>query len=163
ARYEGALDLLTWDQAVRLAQLRLDSVSALARDRADHPSQPLWPLSETDLKTRLGNQNSTARLVLSLCARLMDASTPPAPEEDLARTWKERLEQSAGRLAPDQTDRIIADGLPLLLHLAEKNWRQEIVERERDLDLILQGPDGRIGLSLCNHGNMKSLAARLRR
>jgi hypothetical protein len=162
-KQEGALDLLTWDQAVRLVQSRLDSVPALARDRAAHPSRPLWPLPESDLKARLGNQACTARQVLSLCAQLMGAPPAPALEEFLARTWKERLDQAAGRLAPEQTDSIIAEGLPLLLHLAEKHWKQASIERERDLDLMLEGSEGRVGVSLCNHGNMRSLAARLRR
>jgi hypothetical protein len=146
-----------------LVQRRLDSQLALARERAAHPAHSLWPLPEADLKTTLGDRPRTAREVLSLCARHMGASPPPPPEEFLARTWKERLEQAAERFAPDQTDSIIAEGLPLLLHLAKKNWKPEAAEGERDLDLVLQGPDGRIGLSLCNHGNMKSLAARLRR
>jgi hypothetical protein len=163
AKYEGSLDLLNWNQTVRLIESRLNNRSDLERQRAAHPGEPLWPLPEPLLKAGLGGRPCPAREVLSHCARLMGALPPPSLLEYLTGAWNDRVEQSSARSDSDQTDAILTEGLPMLLYLAEKSWKLARAEGEKDLSFVLEGPDGRIGLSLCNQPSLNSLAARFRR
>jgi hypothetical protein len=67
-------------------------------------------------------------------------------------------------LAQDETesDATLAHGLPLLAEALGGQWRKERPP-DKDIDLLLSHGDKRIAVSLCNHQNMRSLAARLKR
>jgi hypothetical protein len=163
AKYEGSLDLLNWDQAVSLIKARLDSLVDLAHQRRGHPDQPLWPLPEEHVQTAFRGQASTAREVLTHCSQLLGALPPPSLLDFLTTAWAERVQRSPAAADPDQVDAILSDGLPLLFHVVEKNAKLIPAHEERDLDFVLEAPEGRIGLSLCNHRSMHTLAARFRR
>lgn len=64
---------LTWREAQQLIHLRLDSVPALARMRADRQHDPFWPLDESDILTAIGFQ---ARELFVHCAMLYEQSRP---------------------------------------------------------------------------------------
>jgi hypothetical protein len=163
-RHKNSLDLLNWDQAARLVQARLDSQPELARLRAGRPGEPLWPLRAGNLKAALGPRTCTARKVLSAAARLFQGGVPDRGVEPfLEQTWDQRLEAARARVGVEQSDAILEHGLPLLVDLAGKEWKQVEDAPLRDVDLVLESPDGRVGVSLCNQKHMTSLAGRLRR
>lgn len=64
---------LTWREAQQLIHMRLDSVPALARMRADRQHDPFWPLDESDILTAIGFQ---ARELFVHCAMLYEQSRP---------------------------------------------------------------------------------------
>jgi hypothetical protein len=167
AAYQGALNPLRWDEAARLIRARMDSQPELARLRAGRGRSP-WPLPEDRLKAMVGNQGMVARRLLSACAELYEAARGlgdhlGTAEEFLEQTWQELQEQALTASAAGRTDEILAHGLPLLVDVAARQWTMGKGRPPRDVNLVLEGPDGRVGVCLCNTENMTSLAGRFRR
>jgi hypothetical protein len=164
AEVERSLDLLTRGQARELLVARLAGQPELARLRASHPTEPLWPLPQAELDARLGTQNLPARKVLFLAAELYDGRSLELPlPEFLDQTWEARLERARSSVTPDQTDEIISHGLPLLAGIAAKEWQPFEDHALRDVDLAFRGADGNVGLSLCNHRHLNGMVGRLKR
>jgi hypothetical protein len=168
AAYQNSLDRLLWEDTSRLIRARLDSQPDLARLRADR-DKALWPLDEAKLKAKVGTEGLVARELLALCAvsyeeaaRGTVADVVPL-EVFLERTWQRLREQALAANTVRQTDEIMAHGLPLLVGVADRQWNLKKGPSHRDLNLVLEGPDGRIGVSLCNAESMTSLAGRFRR
>jgi hypothetical protein len=164
AGVERSLDLLTRKQAKDLLVARLAGQPELARLRASHPTEPLWPLPQADLDARLGTQNLPARKVLFLAAELYDGRSVELPlPEFLDQTWEARLERARSSVTPDQMDGIISHGLPLLAGIAAKEWQPFEDHALPDVDLAFRGADGNVGLSLCNHRHLNGMVSRLKR
>src|SRR5271157_4451853 len=87
----------------------------------------------------------------------------PEVEEFLARTWQERLEESSRSDTSGQVDHILTHGIPLLVRSTAQSWKLQGDRPSRDIDLMLEGPDGRLGISLSNHRDLRSLWPRLKR
>jgi len=156
---------LTLPSASRLVQARLNDVPDVARLRALQ-SNPLWPLKEADIRSVVAPRGAVARKVLAHCAELFETARgkthPPMNAGDyLEQEWQLRVEESLAASAPEQTGPLLEHGLPLLVDLASEGWKN--TEREGEIDMIFSGPDGRVGVALCNQPNMKSLAGKLRR
>ncbi len=167
-----ALQPLLWGDSRRLIEARLQGHLELARVRPPEAA-PLWPLNESQLRSAMGPTGWTARKLLSVCAEQYETARTgmvPRPEpvpDFLERIWRERFEQSVAQslasASAEQTDAIVRHGLPLLLNLIEDPPAQTRDLALRDVDFVLQTDSGRVGVSLCNHLNMTSLAGRLRR
>jgi hypothetical protein len=162
---QTSLNPLRWDEADLLIRARLDSLPELAEVRA-RQAEPLWPLDEARLRAEVG-RGETARRILALCAELFDAAQrikPPSesPEQFLERTWQERLERCLAASRPEQADDILVHGLPLLVHTSGQPWSPGDA-RLPDIDVLLEGPDGRIGISLCNQRDLRKVWRRLQR
>ncbi len=168
---QDTLLLLTREEAQALVKVRMDAYAALAQLRATH-SNPLWPLQDTDLNEALGPQGrATARRILSFCAERFelrlrpDLPPPPSIEEFLKKALKEQIEQLQQQIITDysaeQSRELIEDGLPRLIHLTE--WQQLTTDLPRDVSCAFESSGARVYVSLCNHTNMTSLAAKLRR
>ena len=124
--YKNSLDPLLWEDASRLIRARLDSQPDLARLRVDQ-NKPLWPLDEDKLKAKVGTSGLVARKLLTLCAELYEAARGPeivieSLDEFLERTWQELREQALAANTVEQTDEILAHGLPLLAGVADRQW-----------------------------------------
>jgi AAA ATPase domain len=166
---ERALNPLTPSEAKRLVEARLDSSPELQDLRSSRHDR-FWPLRESEIDEALRLKKDTPRALLSFCAEIFESSWRPDLIETatpigefLSQIIEERLERSAATASTDQTDQIITHGLPLLLRLIDPRWELKAVSRFRDADLVFEGPQGRISVSLCNHRNMTSLASRLKR
>jgi len=68
----------------------------------------------------------------------------------------------APRSGEAESDAILAHGLPLLAETLGGQWRRER-QPDKDIDLLLSHGYKRVAVSLCNHQNMRSLSARLKR
>jgi hypothetical protein len=164
----AALNPLLWNETVRLAQARMDAVLALAALRATH-ADPLWPLDAARLRAQLPELGAPARKILSACAEQFDAAarrTSPEtlpPKQFLEQVWQERLERATATNTRDRADTILAHGLPLLVHATGRSWRARSDHHICDIDVLLEGPDGRVGISLCNHRDLRGLWRRLKR
>ncbi len=164
-----SLDPLLEADATQLVAARLASLLELASHRPTS-ADPLWPLSATDIQKIVGDKGCTPRALISLCANrfieLQGGTVEEKPVEDfLPEIWEQRI-NAAQKNKPDQTESILADALPLLLSLAEfgQKWKVEQDPNLRDVNFVLQGPDGeQVGVSFCTHANMISLSGHLRR
>ncbi|MEX0717825.1 MAG: hypothetical protein WD066_14620 [Planctomycetaceae bacterium] len=164
------LDLLRFPQSVELVQSRLDAVEPLAALRAGHGA--LWPLSESDVRTIVGDQGCTPRELLKSCAEKFTiaqrgaAVDAPPVEEFLRDEWDGRLDQAIAKNDANNTEPILARGLPFLISVAAPDWKQQERDpRLPDVDLLFadKATNARAGVSLCTQGSMTSLAARLKR
>ena len=168
AVHQTSLNPLLWDHAMRLIRARLSADSSLASLRESR-TETLWPLDEGELKQAVGARGCTPRKILSICAEMFDAAADnrvdirPAVEQFLARTWQERLEESSRSDTSGQVDHILTHGIPLLVHSSAQSWKLQGDRPSRDIDLMLEGPDGRLGISLSNHRDLRSLWPRLKR
>jgi hypothetical protein len=164
AEAQGSLDLLTREQARELIADRLAAQPGLARLRASRPAEPLWPLPSEGLDARLGDQNLPARKVLFIAAELFDGRSVELPlPELLEQTWEARLERARSSVTPDQTDEILCHGVPLLAGVAAPEWQPFEAHALPDVDLAFRGPDGNVGVSLCNHRHLNGMVGRLKR
>ncbi|HKX31200.1 MAG TPA: ATP-binding protein [Blastocatellia bacterium] len=166
---ERALAPLTPDEGKRLIEARLHARPELEPLRPAGQDR-FWPLSEPDLDQAFRLKRDTPRALLSFCAEKFEAVwrpelfvAKPSTSDFLAQEIEERLERAAAGASTDQTDQIVSHALPLLLRLIDSQWEIKAATRFLDADLVFENPRGRISISLCNHRNMTSLAARLRR
>ncbi len=167
AVHQTSLSPLRWDDAMRLIPARLSADSGLASLRESR-AQTMWPLDEGELKQAVGARGCTPRKILSICAEKFDAVAKNREdrvpvEQFLARTWQERLEESSRSDTSGQVDHILTHGIPLLVHSSAQSWKLQGDRPSRDIDLMLEGPDGRLGISLSNHRDLRSLWPRLKR
>ncbi len=167
AVHQTSLSPLRWDDAMRLIPARLSADSGLASLRESR-AQTMWPLDEGELKQAVGARGCTPRKILSICAEKFDAVAKNREdrvpvEQFLARTWQERLEESSRSDTSGQVDHILTHGIPLLVHSSAQSWKLQGDRPSRDIDLMLEGPDGKIGISLSNHRDLRRLWPRLKR
>lgn len=169
-----ALNPLNLNEAQQLAKARLDVLPELKDLRAQQ-ANPLWPLEAKDLQPLLTSSggNVVARKLLSHCAELFEAqrtanptaspAPPPPTPEFLQQTWEARKEQVFAQSKADDTEAILKDGLPRLLHLAQTELQPQKEGSTRDVELVVKSQGQRVGISVCNSANGKSLASKLTR
>ncbi len=163
----GTLNTLPWSLAKRLIAARLDAQPALAEWRKGRNG--VWPLDETVLRPMANQPDFHARKLLAACAeqfeqwRTGQAPPPRTPAEFLHEAWEQRVEQARTQSEPAATDEVLQHGLPLLADLpGDERWRLQDASHLRDVDLLLEGDDGRVAVSVCNQ-NTKALWRRLAR
>jgi hypothetical protein len=151
-----------------LIQSRLESSQELAPLRASHAKQPLWPLNPPDVDSLFVSPGAeTARKIISHAGALFDkvqtgrVSSPQDPADFLRKEFERRRETALGQ-DETESDATLAHGLPLLAEALGGQWRKER-QPDKDIDLLLSHGDKRVAVTLCNHQNMRSLAARLKR
>jgi hypothetical protein len=168
AQREERLDPLDKKLAHLLIQSRLESSKELLPLRAKHAQQPLWPINPPDLDpvfSPIGTQ--TPRKIISFAAILFEKSQTgqaPPPQDEREFLSKEFERRRIAALSQDEaeSDATLAHGLPLMVEVLGSQWINQR-HPDRDIDLLLTHGDKRVAVSLCNHQNMRSLAARLKR
>jgi hypothetical protein len=103
---------------------------------------------------------ATPRSVIARAAALFGQEGRTLPEA-LAEKWESYVERAERANRPEISDQILEHGLPLLLRLGRPE--RVIGAGSRDLQFTVSGPGLPVGVSICNHTNMTSLAGRLRR
>ena len=157
---------LNLDQAQALVRQRLDAVAELAQLRVKYNS-PLWPLDEKDLQALIRLDGCPARRLITHCRDLYErargaAALMETTGEFLERTWTERREKQLQEGTETDADGILHTALPDALRLSGTAWHRADPPAA-DVELSFAGDGRSIYISLCNHGNMTSLAGRLRR
>lgn len=173
---EDTISLLRWDDARRVIQTRLESVPELAGPRSDHPENPLWPLDPEQVKTFVGTRGDTARRILTKCADLLDGIKPgdsvkgngsggprPDPREVLKSEWESRLERASSDSQPVRSGGILAQALPMLVRLKAPGWQSDTGQKPKYIDLLWNGPDGRVGVYLCSERNQTKIVNPLKK
>ena len=179
---EAWLAPLTWREAQALIKLRLDSVPALARLRAER-RDPFWPLDEADILTVIGYQ---ARELFAHCSMLYEQSRPvgtsgalqavtnsgslssghlpPAQHKQFKKIWLERYDKILPDMREDDRfDERMIRCLGALISVARPEWRLRNDELPRDVDLIFEGPEYNVHISLVNHTHLPSFTKKVQR
>jgi hypothetical protein len=168
AQRQETLNPLDKRLAHLLIRRRMEWSQELGPSRAKHAQEPLWPIDAADLDSYFSSSSALpARKVIALASglfeKLQTGETPPLRDsiEFLSQEFDRRRDQA---LAQDEaeSDMSLAHGLPLLAEILGGQWHMERPSG-KDIDLLLSHGNKRIAVSLCNHQNMKSLAARLKR
>lgn len=167
----GRLNLLplSWDEAVKLLQARMNSIPELASLRSEHSDNPLWPLQEVEVRNVFVFPRCNPRPLLAHCADLFDvwrkgAAPPPLPTERfLDQAFEERRQQALEESEPSQIDDTISHGLPSLISLARQDWQVRNQPAKSDVALAIERANNRISISLCNSNHWPSLVKKLER
>ena len=88
--------------------------------------------------------------------------SPEGTGDFLERTWAERYERQMKEGTATNADGIFHTALPEAIRLSGAAWRPADPPVS-DVEIGLASEGNRLNVSLCNHGNMTSLAGRLRR
>lgn len=168
AQRQETLNPLDKKLARLLIQSRLKWSEELSPLRAKHPHKPLWPMEANDMDALFGSSPAqTARKIVSfagsLFEKLQTGQTPPLRDEGefLRKEFEQRRAEALSQCEAE-SDATLAHGLPLLADTLGGQWIKERPP-DKDIDLLLGHGDKRVAVSLCNHQNMRSLAARLKR
>ena len=160
-----ALKPLTTTTAPQLLSARVQSCPPLLALRPAE-AEAVWPLTADDVKQSVAPLGCVARVVLARCADRFENlrgspafPPPPSREQVVQQLWADRLAQSSA--PPPGSDTVWLEGLPILLEMSE-GYRPQ-TELPADVDLVFNGPAGKLGVCLCNHDSMISLAGKLNR
>lgn len=169
ARSVETLDPLDKTLAYKLIGSRLDSDPGFLRLRQERLHQLLWPFELPDLDpvfSSFGTQ--TARKIIAFAGALFEkrqageiAPLREDPSVFLHKEFYRRRDMSLDQEAVE-SDISLAHGLPLLAQVLGSQWSVD-KQPDRDVDFLFRCEAKRIGVSLCNQQNMKSLGARLKR
>jgi hypothetical protein len=154
------------DQALALVRQRLDGVSELSQLRKKHAS-PLWPLREHDIQALIPKDGCAARVLITHCRDLYERARGASVSIEgtgdfLERTRAERYERQMKEGTATNADGIFHTALPEAIRLSGAAW-WPADPPVRDVEIGLASDGNCLNVSLCNHGNMTSLAGRLRR
>ncbi|MGH8563834.1 MAG: ATP-binding protein [Gammaproteobacteria bacterium] len=157
---------LNLDQALALVRQRLDGVSELSQLRKKHES-PVWPLREEDIRVVIPKDGCAARILITHCRDLYERARGASVSIEgtgdfLERTWAERYERQMKEGTATNADGIFHTALPEAIRLSGAAWRPADPP-VRDVEIGFASEGNSLNVSLCNHGNMTSLAGRLRR
>lgn len=166
----GRIELLQPSDVTLVVTARLAASPELSEGRALAADNPVWPLTQTDLKSGLSagvTQGITARAVLNASRVLFerwqtgkrDVPTANQSQPDSLKDKFDLLQNQAIEQTPDEGT--LADGVFKLLSL--KPNRRVLRSKLKGIDFELDRPDGPTGVTVCNTLNMTSFAARLKR
>ncbi len=160
---------LSWDEAVKLIQARMNSIPELASMRSEHPENMLWPLQEVEVKNVFSSPRCNPRPLLAYCADLFDmwrkvnAPLPLHAESFLDQAFEERRQQALEESEQSQIDDTISHGLPSLISLAHQDCQVRNQPAKSDVSLTIERANKRISISLCNSNHWPSLVKKLER
>jgi hypothetical protein len=167
AQDQGSLTPLDRSAAFQLVAGRLAAVTDLADARqALGVADPVWPLQRRDVEGAVTAGGVPARQLLNLCRDWFEIwrrgeavpATPALPADPLQEAWDGRTAEAASA-PPDEG--VLADGLLRLIDARSAGRARR--GRERDIDLVVAGTGGEVGVAVCHAQNMTSLATRLKR
>jgi len=145
----------------------LDRREAMRLIEARGAGRSAWTIPREELEPVFNEQGeASARSVLARAAALFDrAHARRRPQVSAAsylqQEWDQRVDAAVESLAKGDVDEVLDQGIQGLMGLVGGDWK---ARGERgDIDFRLDSPTGQIAVSLCNHKNMRSLLARLRR
>ncbi|MGH8576272.1 MAG: AAA family ATPase [Gammaproteobacteria bacterium] len=156
AEKEGLLKPLSHEEAERLVLARVDASPVLADMRRSQQANRVWPLKPSRLMEFLQSTSAcTPRQLLSFCDDEFEkwyrgqARPVASLEEFLAVQYQLELEQALQNNQPEQSDGILAHGLPLLMRVLGRG-RQVMDHDLRCVDVIFDTPTGHCHLGFCN-------------
>ena len=89
--------------------------------------------------------------------------TSQSIDDFLKREWDARSERCFQENSPERTEEIVRHGIPELVTLLAPQWKLTNDKLLPDVHLILDGPTGEIGISVCTQPNMRTAGVQLKR
>jgi hypothetical protein len=150
---------LSWEQAQRLIEARLDTIPELAAERTAQGG--CWPLDEARILEIFKGNAAAARAIISRCKDLFDLwrNGRAEPVEPLDAALQKMLDERFTRKDPSETDAILRNGIPLFVRAAGSKC--SAAGERSPIDFITDG--GSIAVAIVNQTNMTSLASRLKK
>jgi hypothetical protein len=165
------LGTLTREQALKVISSRIAAIPDNDFDRGH-----LLQVLESDLADFVGEAGQNCRAILSRCADIFDnlSGAGPAPEFGksdsapqldtfLQDEMDAREETAYSHVSPDEMDDVLQGVLPSLINTLKDGCREKDGKHHPDVDMVIACPESEIGICLCNHQNMNSLAGKFRR
>jgi Cdc6-like AAA superfamily ATPase len=164
ARRSVSLESLSQVQVESLLRSRLDHLPLLKSIRAEHSTEPFYPLRTTFVQDLALESPCVPRRILSLAARTFEEcqhgrSTPIVTtaqflEEELATRQREAL----AALAASDTQRILVQGAELIAHIEGGAVVDSDPERA---DVLISGPRG-AAINMVNDADGRTLTPKLK-
>ena len=158
------LDTLSGAQTESLVLSRLNAIPDLAALRAQHPTEPFYPLKAQFVQDLALETPCVPRRMLALSARAFEEqqhgkSAPlPTTAQFLSDELAARQREKGGGLEPSDTQRIMIQGAEIIAHLEGAELSDADPERA---DLIIAGKR-RVAISLRNEADGRSLTPKLK-
>jgi hypothetical protein len=173
AQDESVLGLLTRDSAKRLIEYRLRHLPELVDlKKQDRTLDPLWPFTQRQIEQLIPAGGLSARELIRKARHLLEGMVslpsrpqpPPQPvEEMITRFWRESFERELEKPVSRLDEGVFEDGILRLLQIKPpKGWKIHRAAQE-GLDIVFEGKEEKVGVSISNSENMNSLARRLKR
>jgi hypothetical protein len=150
---------LSWEQAQRLINARLDTVAELAAERSAHVG--CWPLAESQIRSVFLDGAAPARKIIARCKDLFDLwqTGKETPVEPLDTALQNMLDARFSTKDPSETEAILRNGMPLLVRAA--GLKSSLPGHASPFDLTIDGSG--VAMAICNQANSRSLANRVRK
>lgn len=159
--HETTLNPLTRRQAFKLVSSRLDTCQVASRQKKDILAA---------IENEIGPETDLARRILSRSAAIYDTlaakglGNTEMPDRDFLEEEREiREDREMLAVEINRTDEIVQDTVPVLAKILDEDVGGYDGEPPRDMNIVLKKRGVGYGISLCNHTDMKRLAARLKR
>ncbi len=150
---------LSWEQAQRLINARLDTVAELGVERGAHAG--CWPLAESQIRSVFLDGAAPARKIIAHCKDLFDLwqTGKETPVEPLDKALQNMLDERYSTKAPSETEAILRNGMPLLVRAA--GLKSSLPGHASPFDFAIDGD--RVSIAICNQANSRSLANQVRK
>jgi hypothetical protein len=166
AQDESILTTMVKESAKSLIELRLHTQEEITHLQKEDPKRgPLWPFTTKEIERLVSLGGVSPRKLIKEARHLFDEkrdaqSPPPA---DLGSHWQEQFEEELQKPITRLDEGIYEDGLLKLLEVKPLQGYRVHRGMGRDLHVLLESDQEKVGVSLSNSENMTSLAKHLKR
>ena len=167
AQDESVLELLNKETAKRLIEFRLSTQRELLDIRPKGTKgDPVWPFQAEEIEKQIPLGGLSARGLIRWARHRFDelkrqVIIPPPPS--LNQHWNELLEKELQQPAVRVDEGVYEDGLLKILQVKAPRGYRVRRGTERDLPVVMEGENEKVGISISNSENMTSLARHLGR
>jgi hypothetical protein len=156
---------VSWDEAVQLIRIRLDSSAALAALRRENSQDPLWPLDGAVLRPLFERTGlCLPRALIERCKThfesLFGQDVPARPKlnrgDFLAAEYAKNFAEAEVNVLNQGADKTLLESLPWLM---ENNGYEPVErrgERPAGANLFFRGPGGEFGVVFCSAGGLQT-------
>lgn len=167
AQDESVLELLNKETAKRLIEFRLSTQRELLDLRPKGTKgDPVWPFQAEEIEKQIPLGGLSARGLIRWARHRFDElkreGIIPLPPS-LNQHWNELLEKELQQPAIRVDEGVYEDGLLKILQVKAPRGYRVRRGTERDLHVVMEGENEKVGISISNSENMTSLARHLGR
>jgi hypothetical protein len=166
AQDESILTTMVKESAKTLIELRLRTQEEIANLQKEDPKRgPLWPFTAKEIEPLVPVGGVSARKLIREVRHLFDKKrhVPPPPPPDLGSHWKEQFEEELQKPITRLDEGVYEEGLLKLLEIKPPRGYRVHRSTARDLHVLLESNQEKVGVSISNSENMTSLARHLKR
>jgi hypothetical protein len=166
AQDESILTTLTRESARQLVEFRLSTLKEIFELRQKNQRlETFWPFSVEDIARMIPPEGLPARDLIRKARHRFDElkKVMSAPPPSLDQQWSELFEKELQQPDIRLDEGVYEDGLLKMLQVKPPRGYHAKRGKDRDIHVLLQGGNEKIGVSVSNSENMTSLARHLGR